>query len=83
MNMERIPDERPNERPDESIFDLELEIARTQKALEELADENERLGVNEAIRQLCEEQERRMKEFFAEEEKKDLTQLGKPLKAST
>ncbi len=51
----------------DSEFDLDAEIARTQKALEELELENERNGTNEYIRQFCEEEKRRWDEYFAEQ----------------
>jgi hypothetical protein len=49
-------------------FDLEVEIARSLKALEELEKEDERNGVNEALRQLLEEQKRRWDEYFKEQD---------------
>ena len=49
-------------------FDLEVENARSLKALEELEKEDERNGVNEALRQLLEEQKRRMDAFFKEQD---------------
>jgi hypothetical protein len=51
----------------DSEFDLDAMIAQSQKALEELIEENERDGTNEYIRQFCEEEQRRWDEYFAEQ----------------
>lgn len=64
-------------------FDLDAEIARTRKALEELELENERNGTNEAIRRLCEEQRQATDKYFAEMEREDRERSKKALESST
>ena len=60
---------------DLSGIDLELEIAKTQKGLEQLADEQERNGTREYLDKLCQEYQRRLKAFFADQP--DLNQVLK------
>lgn len=49
-------------------FDWEFEAARIDKALKEIADEDKRNGLDEALRQLFEEQKRRMDAFLKEQD---------------
>ena len=44
--------------------DWELEAAKTAKALEQLADEQEKKKVAEYLQELCEEQQRRLAELI-------------------
>jgi len=48
--------------------DLEVLIAGTYKALELMAEEQERNGQRENLRKLCEEQQRRQDAFFKEQD---------------
>jgi len=48
-------------------IDLELEIAKTQKGLEQLIDEQERNGAREYLDKLCQEYKRRLQEFFRDQ----------------
>ena len=63
-------------------FDLELEIAKTDRALRELVDEAERTGLSEYLDKLLAEQQKRIREYFSEHNQ-DLSQLANPLNRST
>ena len=75
----------------DSEFDLDAMIAQSQKALEELIEENERNGTNEYISQFCEEEQRRWDEYFAEQGELDFPEAPEgiadlpdhPLESST
>ena len=64
-------------------FDWELEAARIAKVVQELADENKRNGLDEALRELCEQQEKALKEYLAEQEREDQERSKKALESST
>ena len=64
-------------------FDWELEAARIAKVVEELAEENKRNGLDEALRELCEQQKKALKEYFAEQEREDRERSKRTLESST